>query len=63
MKCPSCGGRTRVYDTRARLGGVLRRRQCKVAGCWAKFVTVEQAALVGRRRRGAASRPWAGGRA
>lgn len=42
MRCPTCGGATRVWKTReARDGSVLRERRCRVKGCPTEFVTIE----------------------
>jgi transcriptional regulator NrdR family protein len=42
MKCPHCGGRTRIWKTRAAdNGSVLRERRCTRRACRAQFVTVE----------------------
>ena len=42
MKCPICGGPTRVYDTKPRHGVVLRRRLCRGSACAYKFRTREK---------------------
>lgn len=43
MKCPHCGGRTRVWKTRvAEDSVVLRERRCTRRACRAQFVTEER---------------------
>ena len=42
MRCPDCGSRAEVVDSRPRPdGAVRRRRQC--TGCERRFTTVERA--------------------
>lgn len=42
MRCPTCGGATRVWKTRvAQDGSVLRERRCRARTCKAEFVTIE----------------------
>lgn len=40
MRCPKCGGRTKVKDSRIRKEKVTRKRECK--RCGAKFKTFER---------------------
>lgn len=42
MKCPVCGGKTRVMDSRPFMGFVSRYRKCKK--CGASFFTKETVA-------------------
>lgn len=43
MKCPHCGGRTRVWKTRdTEQSVVLRERRCTRRACRAQFVTEER---------------------
>ena len=41
MKCPRCGGLTRVYDTDQRPEGTVRRRQCTSSRCGEKFKSLQ----------------------
>lgn len=41
MRCPTCNGRTKVYDTEQRPEGRVRRRLCVSAACARKFRTIE----------------------
>lgn len=43
IRC-KCGGKTKVYDTRAVAGGIRRRRRCGV--CQKCFTSVEVAVLI-----------------
>lgn len=40
MKCPKCGGNTRIVDVRQKTNGDERRRACCQCGC--TFITAEQ---------------------
>jgi transcriptional repressor NrdR len=40
MRCPTCQGRTEVYDTRLNREGLVRRRR-SCPGCAARFATIE----------------------
>ena len=40
MKCPKCGGKTRVRDSRSYHGTTRRRRVCLI--CGGRFSTVEE---------------------
>lgn len=46
IRCPACGGRTSVSETRANPSGARRRRACEDASCATKFTTQE--VIVGR---------------
>lgn len=43
MRCPVCGGRTRVIDKRGKGGDVRRRREC--LSCFSRFPTYEKIAF------------------
>lgn len=38
MKCPKCGGKTRIVDVKTKSN--VRRRECQECGC--TFITTEQ---------------------
>jgi len=44
MKCPYCGGKSQVVDTRASGEGIRRRRECRV--CGQRFTTYERIAPI-----------------
>ena len=44
MKCPYCGNKSRVVDTRSAGEGVRRRRECKA--CGRRFTTYERVAPI-----------------
>lgn len=46
MKCPECGGATRVRDSRPTEQGRTRRYQCDV--CSSRFTTIEVLSHVGQ---------------
>lgn len=48
MKCPRCGGPSRVTDTERRTEGTLRRRLCTSSRCGHKFQTLEKPAQMVR---------------
>lgn len=56
MRCPLCGKRTHVIDSRIRTYGLRRRREC--VSCFARFTTVETPLISVKRRvpAGAATR-------
>ena len=41
MTCPKCGGKTRVYYSRASVDTVTRYRKCKVCGYCFKTTEIE----------------------
>lgn len=40
MRCPICGGRTKVLDVREKQGKMKRRREC--LDCFTRFTTEEK---------------------
>ena len=44
MKCPYCGGKTKVVDSRSAGEGIRRRRECLV--CGQRFTTYERVAPI-----------------
>lgn len=48
MRCPFCGDKTSVLDSRsdARHNNVRRRRQCNRSSCNVRFTTVEIATII-----------------
>ena len=44
MKCPYCGNKSRVVDTRSAGEGIRRRRECK--SCGRRFTTYERVAPI-----------------
>lgn len=43
MKCPLCGGKTRVYKTEHVKNIIVRRRECDEDTCHYRFKTTESA--------------------
>ncbi|WP_044737265.1 hypothetical protein [Geobacillus kaustophilus] len=43
MRCPICGGRTKVLDVREKQGKMKRRREC--ADCLTRFTTEEKVVM------------------
>lgn len=41
IRCPLCGAKTRVLETRATAACARRRRGCRIVGCDGKLTTVE----------------------
>ncbi len=41
IRCPLCGAKTRVLETRVTAKSARRRRGCLVSGCSGKVTTVE----------------------
>lgn len=46
MRCPRCGGDTRVVDSRSDYDSVWRRRECRI--CGHRFSTTESATTAPR---------------
>lgn len=48
MRCPFCGGKTKVLDSRSdkSYNHVRRRRECIAPACGVRFTTIEVATII-----------------